>query len=181
MSDSSTTLKDEMEESMKKIHYQSFDDWVQHFAINLENIWDESSAKDLEPDKNRKQKNNLAVVIGRGPSIKKHGHLELLAQSNYNGSIVCTDGSLINVLKAGITPEKFPKFYVVTIDPYQLIEKLYDDPIITKFGSKINGIFSVITHPKAVNLARNAGIKIHWLHTLFDYDEGKNLLTIFQL
>ena len=77
MSDSSTTLKDEMEESMKKIHYQSFDDWVQHFAINLENIWNESSAKDLESDKNRKQKNNLAVVIGRGPSIKKHGHLEL--------------------------------------------------------------------------------------------------------
>ena len=173
MSDSSTTLKDEMEESMKKIHYQSFDDWVQHFAINLENIWDESSAKDLEPDKNRKQKNNLAVVIGRGPSIKKHGHLELLAQSNYNGSIVCTDGSLINVLKAGITPEKFPKFYVVTIDPYQFIEQHFDDPIIAKFGSKINGIFSIITHPKVVSLARNAGIKIHWLHTLFDYNEGK--------
>ena len=173
MSDSSTTLKDEMEESMKKIHYQSFDDWVQHFAINLENIWDESSAKDLEPDKNRKQKNNLAVVIGRGPSIKKHGHLELLAQSNYNGSIVCTDGSLINVLKAGITPEKFPKFYVVTIDPYQFIEQHFDDPIIAKFGSKINGIFSIITHPKVVRLARNAGIKIHWLHTLFDYNEGK--------
>ena len=173
MSDSSTTLKDEMEESMKKIHYQSFDDWVQHFAINLENIWDESSDKDLEPDKNRKQKNNLAVVIGRGPSIKKHGHLELLAQSNYNGSIVCTDGSLINVLKAGITPEKFPKFYVVTIDPYQFIEQHFDDPIIAKFGSKINGIFSIITHPKVVSLARNAGIKIHWLHTLFDYNEGK--------
>jgi len=173
MSDSSTTLKDEMEESMKKIHYQSFDDWVQHFAINLENIWDESSAKDLEPDKNRKQKNNLAVVIGRGPSIKKHGHLELLAQSNYNGSIVCTDGSLINVLKAGITPEKFPKFYVVTIDPYQFIEQHFDDPIIAKFGSKINGVFSIITHPKVVSLARNAGIKIHWLHTLFDYNEGK--------
>ena len=99
--------------------------------------------------------------------------MELLAQSNYNGSIICTDGSLIGALKAGVTPEKFPKFYVVTIDPYQLIEKLYDDPIITKFGSKINGIFSVFTHPKAVNLARNAGIKIHWLHTLFDYDEGK--------
>ena len=173
MSDSSTTLKDEMEESMKKIHYQSFDDWVQHFAINLENIWNESSAKDLEPDKNPKQKNNLAVVIGRGPSIKKHGHLELLAQSNYNGSIVCTDGSLINVLKAGITPEKFPKFYVVTIDPYQFIEQHFDDPIIAKFGSKINGVFSIITHPKVVSLARNAGIKIHWLHTLFDYNEGK--------
>ena len=162
-----------MEESMMKIHSESFDDWVQNFAINLENIWEEPSAKALETDKNNKQKNNSAVVIGRGPSIKKHGHLELLAKSNYNGSIICTDGSLINALKAGITPEKFPKFYTVTIDPYPNMIKYYDDPIITKFGSKINGMFSTITNPKVVNLARNAGIKIHWLHTLFDYDKGK--------
>ena len=173
MSYSSTLFQNEMEESMMKIHSESFDDWVQNFAINLENIWEEPSAKALETDKNHKQKNNSAVVIGRGPSIKKHGHLELLAKSNYNGSIICTDGSLISALKAGITPEKFPKFYTVTIDPYPNMIKYYDDPIITKFGSKINGIFTVITHPKAVNLARNAGIKIHWLHTLFDYDEGK--------
>ena len=175
MSNNPTSFQNKMEASMKKIHSQTFDDWVQNFAINLENIWNESSAKELEPNKiqNHKKKNNLAIVIGRGPSIKKHKHLELLAQSNYNGSIICTDGSLIGALKAGITPEKFPKFYVVTIDPYQIIETFYDDPIITKFGSKINGIFSIITHPKVVNLARNAGIKIHWLHTLFDYDKGK--------
>ena len=173
MSYSSTLFQNEMEESMMKIHSESFDDWVQNFAINLENIWEEPSAKALETDKNHKQKNNSAVVIGRGPSIKKHGHLELLAKSNYNGSIICTDGSLINALKAGITPEKFPKFYTVTIDPYQIVKKYYDDPIITKFGSKINGVFSTITNPKVVNLARNAGIKIHWLHTLFDYNRGK--------
>ena len=173
MSNSSTSFQNKMDESMKRIHSQTFDNWVQNFAINLENIWNETSAKELEFDNNQKQKNNSAIVIGRGPSIKKHKHLELLAQSNYNGSIICTDGSLIGALKAGITPEKFPKFYVVTIDPYQVIEKLYDDPIITKFGSKINGMFSTITNPKVVNLARNAGIKIHWLHTLFDYDKGK--------
>ena len=72
---------------MKRIHSQTFDNWVQNFAINLENIWNETSAKELEFDNNQKQKNNSAIVIGRGPSIKKHKHLELLAQSNYNGSI----------------------------------------------------------------------------------------------
>ena len=173
MSDNSTPLQNEMEESMKKIHSESFDDWVQNFATNLENIWVEPSAKCLQPDENQEKKNNLAVVIGRGPSIKKHGHLELLAQSDYNGTIICTDGSLINALKAGITPEKFPKFYVVTIDPYEIIAKHFDDPIVKKFGPKINGAFSIITHPKVVGLARDAGIKIHWLHTLFDYNEGK--------
>jgi len=175
MSNNSTSFQNKMETSMKKIHSQNFDEWVQNFATNLENIWNEPSAKELGPDKiqNQLKKNNSAIVIGRGPSIKKHKHLELLAQSNYNGSIICTDGSLIGALKAGITPEKFPNFYVVTIDPYEIIEKFYDDPIITKFGSKINGVFSTITNPKVVDLARNAGIKIHWLHTLFDYDKGK--------
>ena len=38
---------------------------------------------------------------------------------------------MINALKSGITPEKFPKFYTVTIDPYENIKKYWDDPIIT--------------------------------------------------
>ena len=53
MSDNSTPLQNEMEESMKKIHSESFDDWVQNFATNLENIWVEPSAKCLEPDENQ--------------------------------------------------------------------------------------------------------------------------------
>lgn len=173
MSENSKFLQNKMEETMKRIHNQSYNDWIQNFALNLENIWSESSANDLEFNNTVKQQSNSAIVIGRGPSIKKHKHLQLLAQSNYHGSIICTDGSLISVLEAGVTPKKFPKFYVVTIDPYQIIEKFYDNPIVTEFGSKINGIFSTITHPNVVDLARNAQIKIHWLHTLFDYDEGK--------
>ena len=53
---------------MKKIHSQNFDEWVQNFATNLENIWNEPSAKELEPDKiqNQLKKNNSAIVIGRG-------------------------------------------------------------------------------------------------------------------
>ena len=167
-----STMQNKMEETMKRIHNEAYDTWIQNFALNLENIWNESSAKELEPN-TTKQKNNSAIVIGRGPSIKKHKHLELLAESNYQGSIICTDGSLIGALEAGITPEKFPKFYVVTIDPYEIIDKFYDNPIITKYGSQINGIFSTITHPNVVKLARKTGIKIHWVHTLFDYNEGK--------
>ena len=106
-----STMQNKMEETMKRIHNEAFDTWIQNFALNLENIWNESSTKELEPN-TTKQKNNSAIVIGRGPSIKKHKHLELLAESNYQGSIICTDGSLIGALEAGITPEKFPKFYV---------------------------------------------------------------------
>jgi len=44
---------------------------------------------------------------------------------------------------------------------------------VDEHGKKIKGIFSVLAHPFTVRRARNAGIKIHWLHSLFDNDEGK--------
>ena len=162
-----------IEESMAKLHYESFNDWVENFAINLPNIWNESSAKILSPTDDLEQKDRIAIVIGRGPSIDEKNHLQLLANSNFKGSIICCDGKLIDVLKAGITPDKFPNFYVITIDPYVLAKKFYDDEIIKKYGNKINGIFSTIVNPEVVDQARQSGIKINWIHSLFDYDEGK--------
>ena len=38
-----------IEKSMEKLHYRSYDDWVTNFALNLENIWNESSASKLTP------------------------------------------------------------------------------------------------------------------------------------
>ena len=175
MSSGSNTLQNEIENSMKKLHYESYENWVKNFALNLNNIWNESSAKILDPSikSNYNSEKNSAIVIGRGPSLKKHNHLELLAKSDYKGTIVCCDGILSNALEAGVTPEKFPKFFVVTIDPYPLAEKFYDHPLVDKFGSKIKGIFSSLVTPSVVGRARKAGIKIHWLHSLFDYNEGK--------
>ena len=165
-------MKISLETIMEKIQCASYDDWVKNFALNLTNIWNELSAAELTPT-NGKTKLKSAIVIGRGPSVKKKGHLEILAKSNFNGAIVCCDGALINTLKAGVTPEKFPNFYVVSIDPYSPAMKFYDDKIVDRYGDKIKGIFSTIVKPTTVEKARNAGIKIHWLHSLFDYEEGK--------
>lgn len=169
-------MKDEIEKIMEQVHYDKwYETWVKNFAINLNNIWNESSARNLDPTKisTYESKENSAIVIGRGPSIKKHKHLELLANSNYRGTIVCCDGALINALKAGVTPDKFPEYFVVTIDGREDIKKYYNDEIVNKYGNKINGIFSTVAHPASVEYARQAGIKIHWVHALFDYGEGK--------
>lgn len=168
-------LKNFLELTIKNIQYEHFDEWVQNFALNLNGIWNESSAKELTPslEDNLDICKTSAIVIGRGPAINKYQHLKALANSNFKGSIVCCDGKLIDALNSGVTPEKFPKFYVVTIDPYSDIMKHYDDPIVDEYGSKIKGIFTTITNPLVVNRARKAGIKIHWLHSLFDYNEGK--------
>jgi len=172
------TKKDQsiLENAFEKNHYKkNYENWVSYFALNLENITKEHSARKLDPTykKGNKFLDNSAIVIGAGPSVKKNKHLELLASSDYKGSIICTDRMLEPILKAGITPDKFPKFYVATIDPAELLKKFYEDPIITKYGNKINGIFSTVVHPNIVGNARKAGIKIHWIHSLFDYNEGK--------
>ena len=171
---SSKELQSSMEDIIKKKQYENFDSWVTNFASNLPNIWNENSAKKLNPKiQNFEKEKNSAIVIGRGPSINKFEHLKLLAESNYQGNIVCSDGILSNALKAGVTPDKFPKFFVVTIDPYPFVKKHYEHEIIKSYGSKIKGIFTVITNPEVVEKARDAEIQIHWLHSLFDYNEGK--------
>ncbi len=170
---SSKELQLSIENIMKKKQYENFNEWVTNFSLNLPNIWNEKSAKILNPKLQNKKENNSAIIIGRGPSINKYEHLKLLAESDYQGSIVCCDGKLADALKAGVTPDKFPKFYVMTIDPYPAIKLHYEHDIIKSFGSKIKGMFTVITNPKVVEEARQAGIQIHWLHSLFDYNEGK--------
>ena len=164
-----------IEESMKKIHYESYDQWINNFALNLEYIWKELSATELAhtADKLTENQKSSAIVIGKGPSLKKFHHLELLRESDYNGTIICCDGALIDALKAGVTPEKFPNFLVATIDTDPGIKKFYDHELVKKYGSKIKGVFSILSHPSAVEQARQTGIKIHWIHSLFDYNEGK--------
>jgi len=162
-----------LENFWKKIYHKIiYDEWLENFPLNLTNIWKESSAAELTPT-NSKTKLKSAIVIGRGPSVKKKGHLEMLAKSNFNGAIICCDSALITTLKAGVTPDKFPNFYVVSIDPYLPIKKFYDDKIVDQYGDKIKGIFSTIVKPTTIEKARKSGIKIHWLHSLFDYEEGK--------
>lgn len=168
-------LQTSIEDVMKKKQYENFNTWVTNFSLNLPNIWNEKSAKELNStiNHNLEKENNSAIVIGRGPSINKFEHLKLLAKSNYQGSIVCCDGKLADALNAGVTPDKFPKFYVVTIDPYPNIKKHYEHEIIKSYGSKIKGMFTVLTDPEVVEKARQKGIQIHWLHSLFDYNEGE--------
>jgi len=163
-----------LERVVRKYYENDFDEWVQNFAGNLNHIWNESSAHDLMKSTEIKSPNkNSAIVIGRGPSLKKFNHLDILANSNFSGKIICSDGILKDALESGVDPDKFPDFYVVSTDPYKEIELLYNHDIVDKFGSKIKGIFSTLMNPKAANRARSSGIKISWLHPLFDLNEGK--------
>jgi hypothetical protein len=167
-------LKDEIEQIMEKVHYAKlFDNWVQNFALNLNNIWNEPSARELSSIQNKSNEPSSAIIIGKGPSLKKENHLKLLAESGYTGTIICCDGILIDCLKAGVTPEKFPKFFVVSIEARNDLKKYYDHDLVRKHGKNIFGLFSTVSDPTAIDFARKSGINIHWFHALFDYYEGK--------
>ena len=156
----------------KALHKQWYEIWVKNFALNLNNIWLEKSANELKPD-SINRKSHPSIVIGRGPSLQKHEHLQLIAESNFKGNIICSDGILIKALKSGVTPEKFKNFFVVTIDAGDDQQEFYNDEIVREFGKDITGIFSTVAHPETANMARQAGIKLFWVHALFDHNEGK--------
>ena len=41
-----------IENIMQRLHYDSYDDWITNFALNLPNIWNEKSAANLKPEIN---------------------------------------------------------------------------------------------------------------------------------
>jgi len=163
-----------IEQVIQKSTYEKFyDEWITNFSINLENIWTGNSARKLKPSNNT-QSPSSALVIGRGPSIKRNNHFELLKESNFHGALVCCDGALPNVLQAGITPERFKNFFVVTIDANESIRDFYKIPLVKKFGKKIKCILSTTVPQTTYEAVKESGMEIFWIHTLFDYDKGES-------
>lgn len=158
-----------LEKVMKNTH-KDYEKWINNFTLNLEYIWKEKSARELSIT--NKENQSSAIVIGGGPSLTKKNHLEILAESNYKGSIIVVDRVLKKALDKGITPDKFENFFVTSIEPYDRIELHFDHKIIDEFGEKIKGLFPVIASPKTTIRVRKAGIQIHWFHPLIDYNEG---------
>ncbi len=165
--------KKTIEKIFEKAAYESYyDDWITNFALNLDQIWRGKSAKNLIKEI-KDSKSFSGIVIGRGPSITKFKHLDLLANSNYSGKIICTDGALKGLLEQGVVPDKFPEFYVITIDTQESVKNFYDNPIVKKYGSSIKCILSSTVPQTTVNAISSAGMSIYWIHTLFDYNKGK--------
>lgn len=166
--------QEQIEKIWKQAFYEldtvvSYQIWVKNFALNLQKIWNGYSSKSLSENGTEK----TAIVIGRGPSLKKFDHLKKLLESKFDGMIICCDGALITTLKAGITPKKFKNFFVVTIDPREDTRKFYDDEIVDLYGNEIKGIFSTVSNPITVERAEKAGIELYWMHSLVDYNDGE--------
>lgn|GEM_PF-1331638 len=167
----SISVKNTIENELNNVTYERFyNEWVKNFSLNLDHIWNGNSARELMSD--TISDNKCSIVIGRGPSLLKNNHLQLLEKSNYVDSIVCSDGALSTVLENNINPKKFKNFFVVTIDAQTHQKKIYEKEIVKKFGKKIKCILSTTVSPSTYESVIDAGMEVYWLHTLFDYDKG---------
>ena len=148
--------------------------WMYNFARNVSDILDGNSVRLQSVFKNNSKSmknhkpNNSAIVIGGGSSVYEKNHLGTLANSNYKGAILCTDRMLVTCLKNGITPEKFPQFFVLTTDPYQITIKFYNDKIVKKYSKGISAIMSTCTIHETIEICKNSGLNIFWFHPLID-------------
>ncbi|NVM57797.1 MAG: DUF115 domain-containing protein [Desulfobacterales bacterium] len=148
--------------------------WMKSFAENLPLIREGKTLRELIPEG---EPQGRAIVIGRGPSVFRNKHLELLKRSDYEGVTISTDGMLIECLKEGIVPD-----YVVSVDGSPVCEKWYNDPLVKEHGQKITSVLCTQVSPKVTKLVIDAGFRgPYWFVPTSDRVTDKDSITKLQL
>lgn len=139
--------------------------WMRNFSDNLEKIRSSTlSVKDLvfqDPQDRR------ALVIGRGPSLFRLKHLELLKEKGFDGWLVACDGILIDMLKRGVVPD-----FCLAVDGSELVTKWFDHDLVRQHGGHIKAVICSTVHPKVIKLIEEAGMPIYWF--IPAHDDGKS-------
>ena len=153
--------------------YKSFL-WMRNMAQNMQRILEGHNLAELMEE--YRGKRGSAIVVGGGPSIERHRHLDILAESGYEGTILACDKMLIPLLKRGVIPD-----IVGTVDGDPRIAKYYDDPIVNKYASEIKAVFCANSvSPEVVERWIKAGGEIWWFIAIWD-DPVKNVKSVTRL
>lgn len=145
--------------------------WMLNWAENLQ----EARFGDSLDKLYQRQPSERVLVVGRGPSLKKHNHLDLLEKYPFNGEIVASDGALPLLAERGIVP-----YLSMTVDGNVVIAKWFDGPT-ARLGSKVKAVLPVTVNPKTVNAIRKLGGHIYWYVPEIDSDSFKGLTRALQL
>jgi len=163
------------------------------------------SIKQLEKPEGPKA--DRAIVVSAGPSLHRLHSLETIKNSDFDGSIICVDGSYMKALRAGVIPD-----YVVSLDPHPTrMVRWYGDPnfeknsknddffnrqdlditfrnnsilenqknidLVNKYAPKIKLILATSAPKNVVERAHEAGFDIYWWNPLVDDPNEPNSLT----
>lgn len=168
-----------------------FELWIQNLVMNVtgttvenglkvnmhKGIWAGKTIADLVPkecleaDKRGLDPNfalGPAVVLGRGPSIYHHKHLERLAEyqknGKYQGIVVAADGALIDALKRGVRVD-----YSVSIDGHrELIKKWYEGDLVKEHAHEIKPIIGATCAPNVAEICEKQGLDYYWCIPIYD-------------
>ena len=176
---------------------------VKHAWANKPSI--EKSIRFLAPPEGKKALS--VIIVSAGPSIHRQNSINQILESNYEGSIVAVDGSLISCLNAGLVPD-----YVLTLDAHETrIVRWFGDPnfeknsknddyferqdldvnfrsnqieknqdnidLIDKFGTKIKAVVCSSAPENVASRIKEANFDAYWWNPLVDNPQDKGSLT----
>ena len=145
--------------------------WMRNFAENLPRIRDGKTIRDLTPSDPEKFPKGKAIVLGRGPSIFSHKHLDLIAaDGSLDTFLVATDGIMPEMLKQSIIPD-----LVVTVDGSEELLRYYDVPGLDYRGLKVAMVTQA--NPKVVQKALENGMEIYWWLPMGDLPTSPDSIT----
>jgi len=127
--------------------------WLWNFARNLPYIQKGMSIKELVETGRKKP----AIIVGAGPSIHNHKHLEMLANSNFKGVVVSTDRMLKPLLEHDVIPD-----YVVSLDASKLTRAFFEGKIVKEHAHQVKAALSISVPPKVTRLIKKIGMPIYW-------------------
>lgn len=137
--------------------------WMSNFAENLPHIRESKTLDKLVPKNAKNPPVSAAIVVGAGPSIYQYRHLEMLAESNFEGKVISTDSMLHKCLERGIVPD-----LTVTVDGGEIIAKFYEHELVEKHGSELKVALISTACPKIRERLERVGAEIYWFHGIFD-------------
>lgn len=142
--------------------------WMDNLRGNFAAVKDGKDIREL-PD----GKNTPALIIGKGPSLEKKKHLDLITEKGFNGTIFAADSVLEECLEHEIVPD-----YVMFVDGSDKLLQYIDHKIVDEYADKLTAIMDVVVHPSVVN--RWPG-DIYWQLTYIEDLYGPNITHMMQL
>jgi len=142
--------------------------WMDNTRENFDAIKNGLNIRDIP------RAHSSAIIIGAGPSLYRHNHLQLLSESTVADCLVfVVDRVLKDCLDAGIVPD-----YVLFLDGSDKVLQYIDHDAIDDHIDEIDAIMCITTHPSVVKRWKG---KIHWFSNSIDGDIAPNISYLLHL
>lgn len=133
--------------------------WHGNIGHNLAYIRrkDVKNLRDLAVEAAENTSKGSAIVVGGGPSIWAHKHLDVIKNSGYAGTIVASDKLLIPLLQKGIIPQ-----YVVSVDGSDIILNFFKSKLFKQNKDKIKVLLHYTIHPTVARYLYRLKADVYW-------------------